>query len=64
MLGEAGCISQPLQKAVPEEEEDEEGSRVLSPSAIKLHWGLTSVRTELAFCLFHLPVVPSEVFLP
>lgn len=62
MLAEAGYVSQPLQKA--EEEEDKEGSGVLSPSSTELGWGLTSVRTELAFCLFHLPVVPSEVFLP
>lgn len=64
LLGKAGCTSQPPQRVVPEEEEDEEGSGVLDPSGVELGWGAISVRTELAFCLFHLPAVPPEVFLP
>lgn len=64
LLGESGCTPQPLQKVVPEEEEDEEGSAVLGPSGAELGWGPASARAELAFCLFHLPVVPPEVFLP
>lgn len=42
----------------------EEGSAVLGPSGVELGWGLISVRTELTFWLFHLPVVPPEVFVP
>lgn len=64
LLGESGCTLHPLQKVVPEEEEDEEGSAVLGPSGAELGWGPASARAELAFCLFHLPVVPPEVFLP
>lgn len=53
-----------LQKVVLGEEEDEESSAVLGPSGAELGWGPASARAELAFCLFHLPVVPPEVFLP